>query len=224
MDNTQQALKAAVLGAQEQQAPQSNPLGASHAADQANYMSGLYQYARSKDAAGASGFNTSAMVDNQAKQAAIAAKKAADVADASKYRSVPKQDGGFDFFDPEGNQVDIATLTNRTNTKASDWIKDSTNPIDTQYLEDTKNLNGLIQAVQSKDTSALNKYKKGFADNGLPDLTQSKVEDILNQYHQYYKRYYLTRQEDPSAWGTRPNENPLVPAPQTLGATDQVGI
>lgn len=213
-------LKAAVLGTGDVQAPAST-LGASNYAA----ISGLnhidYALPQSNLATNAA-VNISQQQDKAAKEAtALAAQKAQDMLDPKRYRVVPGKDGGFNFYAPDGTQVDIATLTQRTGTKPSDWLTGSENPIDTQYLADTKNLTGLIHAVQSKDTSALARYSKGFTDNGLPDATKMKVQDILDQYKSYYQRFYVPRSQDQQAWGVAPKSSPFVPAPQYLSAADK---
>lgn len=142
---------------------------------------------------------------------ALAAKKAEDLADPKKYRKVKKDDGGYDFFDPEGKQVDIATLTQRTETKAGDWVGDSENPIDIQYLEENKNLNDYVKAKLSNDAEKVNKYE-----TANPELKQYQgkggIDELINAFKNRYRRYYITQQQDPQAWGNRPSDTPLVPS------------
>jgi hypothetical protein len=158
-------------------------------------------------------YNTQVQVENARAAASAHAQQIADLADPSKYKRVPKQDGGFDFIGPDGQQVDIATLASRTNTDPSDWVKDSNNPIDVQYLNDYSNMKKFMDAVVSKDTNAI----KQFTDSD-PNLShyQSKggLQQLLQDFHNTYQRYYVTRAQNPQAWGYAPG-NPVVNAPQT---------
>lgn len=150
-----------------------------------------------------------AQVARQKVAASLAEQKAADLADPKKYRQVKNATGGYDFYDPDGSKIDVATLTQRTQTKPSDWLSDSEDAGDIQYINDTKNLQGLLQAVASKDAAALAQYRQGFVDNEMPDITKMNVQDILDKYKTYYKKYYT------SGFSQASSSNPVVPSPQT---------
>ncbi len=158
---------------------------------------------------------------NEAQEQVAAAKRAAalarqrqeDMSDPRKYRRVPKKDGGFDFFDPEGNQVDIATLTERTQTKPIDWIKDSQNPIDIQYLEDSNNLEDYIKAKLSKNTQKITQYEANTALGNYQG--KGGADQLINDFKKHYERYYVPRTQNPNAWGSVPSDQPFVPAPQS---------
>lgn len=221
MDNYA-ALRDATLGAQQIQAPGGNPLGASNAPELAKLFTSSFQLPQSEAATKAQAFNTGTTVANQqqaeaeARQAEAArlkaeAQKIQDESDPSKYTLKKKEDGGFDFFDPHGNQVDIATYAKKTGVKPADVLKDSENPIDIQFVHDYNNLNDLLSAVVNKDTDKLDSYRQQFEAQGLPDITKQKPHDIIEQFHKYYQRMYVPRQQDPQAWGVTPNSNIFIP-------------
>lgn len=234
MDNTAnfEALKAATLGAQAIQTPGST-LGASNAPEIAAMYQSSFQLPQSQAATvGAAGVAGDIMEQRRA-AAAAAARAAAeakakeeDLADPKKYRRVKKSDGGYDFFAPDGSQVDIATLTQRTQTKARDWVDDSENPIDIQYLEESKNLNDYIKAKLTKNEKVYQAYEEAN-----PELKQYQdkggVDRLINQFKQRYERYYVPRSVNPNAWGTRPSDNPLIPSrnvdPYDLGGDGGIG-
>lgn len=151
--------------------------------------------------------------------AALAKQKQEDMSDPKKYRQVKKDDGGYDFFDPEGNQVDIATLTSRTQTKAGDWLSDSENPIDMQYLAESKNLNEYINAKLSRNTKVSDAYEEAN-----PELKKYQgkggVHQLADAFKKRYERYYVPRSQNANAWGTRPGDNPLVPSRNTSDELD----
>lgn len=219
MDNFA-ALKAATLGAQQIQSPAS-PLGASSAPELALLHQSGFQLPQSNAATGAQAYNTNVTVANQ-KQAAQAhvealkarAKEIADATDPKNYTVKRKEDGGFDFFDPKGQQIDIATYTSKTGQKASDVLKDSENPIDIQYVADKKNLEDLINAIVNKDSAKLDSYKQLAEAEGISDLTKMKPQEVIDQFKKHYERYYVPRTQDPAAWGKTPSPQLAVPNQQ----------
>ncbi len=215
MDNSQnfEALKAATLGANAISAPTST-LGASNAPEIASLYQSSFQLPQSAGAAGAAAGIAGDIAAQQraaaARAAAMAKQKTDDLSDPKKYRAVKKQDGGYDFFDPDGKQVDIATLTSRTQTKPADWVGDSDNPIDIQYLEESKNLNKYIRAKLSGNQKAYSAFEEAN-----PELKKYQgkggVDKLVNTFKQSYERYYVPRSVNPNAWGTRPSDNPMFP-------------
>lgn len=141
------------------------------------------------------------------------AQKLQDMTDPGKYQKVKKEDGGFDFIDPEGNQVDIATLSQRTGTKALDWIKDSENPIDIQYLNDYSNLQDFMSAVLSKDKKKIDSFTS--TDKNLQRYTKGRggVDQLLRDFKKSYQRYYTPRSVNAQAWGKAPSRV-VVPTAQ----------
>lgn len=210
----EQGLRDAVLGAGQVQAP------ASPYSDIAALYAPEFQAMQSE--AGGQAIVGGAQAQKEAATRAAAQKKEreADLSDPSKYRVVKKEDGGFDFFAPDGSQVDIATLSSRTSTKPSDWIKDSENPIDIQYMNDYANLQDYVSAVLSKDKKKVDEYRAGS-----PQLSQyddrGGIDRLIEQFQKSYNRYYV-----PSKWGESPG-GPVVPTRQTgtsFGLGDTGGI
>lgn len=227
MDNSSNfaALKQATLGAQAIQSPTST-LGASNAPELAKLYQSSFQLPQSSGATGAAAGVASDIAAAQraaaAKAEAEAKQKAADEADINKYRFVQKPDGGYDFFAPDGQQVDIATLSQKTGVKPVDILfnsklgTDSQNPIDIQYAEDQKNLNDYIRAKLSNNKTKVQGYEAA-----KPELSQYQgqggAHKLITDFQGYYQRYYVPRSVNPTAWGYNPGSNPLVPSPDTSG-------
>lgn len=220
MDNTGnfEALKQATLGANAISAPTST-LGASNAPELANLYQSTFQLPQSSGATAAHAQLASDVVAEQkaaaARAAAEAKQKAADLSDPNKYRVVQKDDGGYDFFAPDGSQVDIATLTKNTGTKPTDWLAgkygDSQNPIDIQYVEDQKNLSDYIKAKLSGNKTKIDAYET--ADPSLKQYQgQGGAHQLISKFQQAYQRYYVPRTQDPNAWGQNPGDSPQVPS------------
>lgn len=212
MDNTANfdALKQATQGAAAISAPAS-PLGASSAPELAALYQSTFQLPQSQAGAGSAG-QLAGQID--AEQKAAAAKAAAeakqrqqDLQDPSKYRAVQKPDGGYDWYAPDGKQVDIATLTQQTGTSPTDWIAGkygkSQNPVDIQYAQDSKNLEDFVNAVLGGDTKKVQQYTDkepqlaNYSDKG-------GISKLINEFQQNYQRYYVPRAQDANAWGASP--------------------
>lgn len=154
-------------------------------------------------------YNTGVTVANQRDAASSKLSMLKDMKDPNKYKKVRKEDGGFDFFDPTGKQVDIATYSRNTGIRPSDVLGDSENPIDIQYLRDKDNLQKYIQAYYDKDEETINDYKKNE-----PRLANIKTPDeLIKLFKQSYQRYYVPRTQDPNAWGQNPGESLLRQTP-----------
>lgn len=227
MDNsaTFAALKAATLGAQDIQAPPST-LGASDydAISKYNYID--YALPQSNFATNAGNNIAQQQVAEQkaaaARAAALAKQKEEDMADPRKYRkgatingkfmeNATKEDGGYDFFDPNGQQVDIATLTQRTGTKPSTWLEGSQNPIDLQYAAELNNLNDYVNAKLGGNSEKAQEYEEAE-----PLLAQYQgkggMQKLMDKFNQRYERYFVPRSTNPNAWGTVPDDKPLIPS------------
>lgn len=153
-------------------------------------------------------FNTGVTVENAKASASQKLQELRDQVDPSKYQVVRKADGGYDFFDPQGNQIDIATYSERTGARPVDVLKDSENPIDMQYLRDYDLLQDYIQAHFDKDQAKVSEYQKNE-----PRLKQVKTpEELIELFKRSYRRYYVPRTQDSSAWGQRPG-GPLFSNP-----------
>lgn len=202
-------LRQAVLGAGNIQSPAS-PLGASQGPELAALFQSTYQLPQATGAVSA-GANIAAEQVAAAKRAAAEAKaRADDLSDPKKYRRVRKADGGFDFFAPDGSQVDIATLTQRTGTRPLDWIDDSDNPIDKNYIANWKNLNDYMNAVTNQEATKIAVIKAKAKKNGR-DLSKYEdeggVDRLVRDFRQAYRRYY-----DPSSWGVKPSTRTFIPS------------
>lgn len=204
-----ESLRAAVLGAGTAPMPAS-PLGASLAPELAGLNAASFAVPVSNSSAGGLVVQAQEANDRAARAAAATKQKQADLTNPKSYRKVKKKDGGFDFYDPDGNQVDIATITQRTGAKAREFIKDSENPIDIQYMEESDNLQDYITAKLSGNKKKYQEYEQAN-----PELKRYQgkggVDKLISKFKQRYERYYVPRSENPNAWGTRPSDNPLVP-------------
>jgi hypothetical protein len=216
----QASLTAAVLGAHNIQAPQSNPMGAYNGAEISNYNKGAFQLPQSQGASKAAGFNDSTLVSNQIvnrKNDKILAQRQMDVADKSKYRRIRKADGGFDFVDPNGKQIDIATLSKLTDTKPEYWISDSENPTDIQYIEQKKHLDTYLQAKLGGDQKTVNAYEA--TDPALQSYQgKGGPHQLIQDFYDHFKRYY-----SPQDWGANNGDN-MFHTPDPYGLSGGGGI
>lgn len=206
-------LKAATLGAANISAPAS-PLGASSAPELAKLYQSGFQLPQATGATNAAGNIAQEQVKAAAAAAAVAKQKQADLSNISAYKIVQKPNGGYDFFQPDGKQVDIATVSQATGTPPSKLVADSQNPIDIQYRNDYNNLQKYVDAVLSKDTKTIKEFQS--SEPALQQYNdQGGIHRLIQNFQQSYQRYYVTRDQNPNAWGANIPSNPIVQAPQT---------
>ena len=196
-----QALRDAVLGARNIQAPPS-PLDASP--EIANLYRSSFQLPQSEIATGALANIGEEQIKYQKDVEAKTQQLEQDMADFSKYKKVPKDNGGYDFIDPQGNQVDVATVSQRTGTRPTEIVKDSDNPEDQQYVSDYTRLNKFVQSMQDMETGDKEAaaYVKTTVDNdpGLKKLWSEHLaknsspddftQKIMDYFRQHYSKYY----------------------------------
>ena len=148
-------------------------------------------------------YNLSARVYNQKLEAQRKLQEEQDMLDPTKYIMRLKEDGGYDFYDPKGNQIDIATYSKATNQRPVDIVKDSQNPIDIQYAQDWTGLQKYVQAILDGDKTTITEMQTQD-----PELKQysgkGDLDKLMQRFKQHYQRYYVPRTQNPNAWGARP--------------------
>lgn len=109
----------------------------------------------------------------------------ADQADPTKYEKVRKTDGGFQFLDPTGKEIDINTFAQRTGQRRVDILEDSENPVDQEYINDWQNMNELAQAFYNNDTATIQAYQ-----SANPELANRKPADLMSELIRKYPHIY----------------------------------
>ena len=163
-----------------------------------------------------SGLNNSAQgLGGMANQAAEAEKQAAEAArqaqmqkikdklDPNKYRAEKdREDGGYSFYDPDGNQIGIDRFSAVTGVDPATILAKSDNPFDLQYVNDYKNTREIVTAIQNGDSDKLNDYR---AEN--QELGKMTPEDLMRELIRKYPHIYGNGQYKDSY---RNNNNPLL--------------
>lgn len=108
-----------------------------------------------------------------------------DMFDPNKYVKKRKEDGGFDFYDPTGKQIDIATFAKFTGKRRADILSDSENPLDLKYLRDYQDTLDVIDAINSGDTARIQEYAAA-----QPALRGMTPDDLLKRLMQQYPHMY----------------------------------
>lgn len=147
-------------------------------------------------------------VAQQEKEAAEAARQAAmqkikDKLDPSKYRAEKdREDGGYSFYDPDGNQIGIDRFSAVTGVDPAKILANSDNPFDLQYVNDYNNTRDLVTAIQNGDVDTINAFR---AEN--KNLDQMKPEDLMRELIRKYPHIYGNGQYKDSY---KNNNNPLL--------------
>lgn len=191
--NQYAALKSAVLGAQVNTAPGASPLGSFP--ELAKLYSSAPQVEQVHLKASGDSYNTGVTADNAAaaqqasQQAAL--QKLKDVQDPSKYQQVQKQDGGYAFYDPLGNEISAQQYASVVGKSPADILKNSQNPVDKAFVQDYNQLQNYINdkanakndpkaksAAQAVETQVRSTY-------GI-QLHQQNPTDVINAFMQAY--------------------------------------
>jgi hypothetical protein len=181
------ALRDAVLGAGGIQ-PSASPLGSFPE------LSRMYaSSAQLPQATGAANILTNQATDIvKQREAAASAKKS-----KAKYRRIKRSDGGFGFYDPDGNEISAHDYAAATDSTPSQVLSDSENPIDIGYQQDYKNLQEYInnklnakhdQEANDAAVATEQQVKKAYGVD-LGKLTPSQLIDkFKEQYPTIYGR------------------------------------
>lgn len=199
MDNYAQ-LRDAVLGSQQQGSPTS-PLGSFP--ELAKLYASSFQLPLSNAATKAQGAQTDTTVYNQ-KQAEEEAKankidelkaqaqQLQDAQDPSKFQQVPKDDGGYSFYDGAGNEISAFDFARATGKRPDEVLSKSQNPIDIGFKQDYKQLQDYLNAkANSKnDPDGAGQTAKGIEDvvkqqYGI-DLHKMKIADVIKRFQTAY--------------------------------------
>ena len=152
--------------------------------------------------------NIAGEVAEQEKQAAEAARQAQmqkikDKLDPNKYRAEKdREDGGYSFYDPDGNQIGIDRFSAVTGIDPAKILSNSDNPFDLQYVNDYNNTRDLVTAIQNGDVDTINAFK---AEN--KELGKMKPEDLMRELIRKYPHIYGNGQYKDSY---KNNNNPLL--------------
>ena len=147
-------------------------------------------------------------VAQQEKEAAEVARQAQmqkikDKLDPSKYRAEKdREDGGFSFYDPDGNKIGIDRFSAVTGVDPATILKNSDNPFDLQYVNDYNNTRDLVTAIQNGDVDTINAFR---AENA--ELGQMKPEDLMRELIRKYPHIYGNGKYQDSY---KNNNNPLL--------------
>lgn len=185
-------LRDAVLGAQSIQSPTS-PLGSFP--ELAQLYQSSFQLPQSSGASGVLAQNTNDVVDEQKRQAAAAASSGGGGGGGrgggGGFTVKARKDGGFGFYDADGNEVSAAEYASATGKDLSTVLKNSKNPVDKAFLLDFKQLNGYINnklnakndpkarsAAQAVETQVRKLYNI--------KMHQQTPDDLINAFMQAY--------------------------------------
>lgn len=125
-------------------------------------------------------------------QEAVTAQKAPKKSD---YKKVKREDGGFGFYDPNGNEISAQDYAVAIGAKPSEVLTDSENPIDIGYLEDYRNLQEYMEAkFNSKSNEKLAKKAKQIEESVKKsfnvDISTMNPSALIDRFKQQYPTVY----------------------------------
>lgn len=201
------ALRAAVLGAQNIQAPVS-PNAAWASPEIAQAAASSFQLPQSN--AGANAIGQQADMDLKAAEEAKAyeEKRKAAMLDPNRYSQLPKDDGGYTFLDPEGKEISAHDYARVTGKSVDSILADSENPIDMGFLEDYNNLRDFLSAVQNNDEETRDAI---MAENPELKNFENDIPGLIKQFQNHYPTVYGLRRD-----GNQPVNRTYIPSSKVL--------
>lgn len=110
-----------------------------------------------------------------------------DMFDPSKYKQIRREDGGFDYYDPQGKQIQLNQYAQITGKRPYDILKDSENSVDLQYIQDYKSMQELANAFANGDKEYLDK----LPDNMKQYLKGKTMNDVMLDFKKQYPQVYI---------------------------------
>jgi hypothetical protein len=155
--------------------------------------------------------NAQTSAQAQADQTTVANAKAAASQKASNYQQIARPDGGFGFYDPNGQEITAAQYASATGKAPGDVLKNSTNPIDIGYQKDFKDLQDYInlKLQSSKDTAAKQKataIEQDVQKNYKINISKMTPAQLIQQFQSAY----------PTVYGANQGNAPGVPSGHTF--------
>lgn len=185
-----ESLRQAILGAPSIQAPPST-LGASQGPELAQMALAGFQLPQSSGAASALSQVSADQVSAQNAAASAARSSGGGRTSAGGYTVKPRKDGGFGFYDADGNEISASDYASATGKSLDSVLKKSNNPVDKAFLQDYKQLNDYINnklnakndpkarsAAQAVETQVRKLYN-------IP-LHQQTPDSLINAFTQAY--------------------------------------
>lgn len=112
-----------------------------------------------------------------------------DLLDPSKYKQEIDENGGYKFFDPAGQEINVKQYSSATGKHITDVLKKSQNPSDQQFTRDYGMIEKLGGIMQSGDKKALDKLYKE-----QPDLKKQidgkTYSQIVTDFRKYYPKFF----------------------------------
>lgn len=197
------AYKNAIQSGAQMGAPTDNLMGSRMGGNLANFMNVNFQNA-------ATSGPTQGLIGTQARDAANQEQMAAearanavadlkdklqqakDMQDPSKFSIQKAQDGGLRYFDPMGKPISLSQYTQVTGKNPSDILKNSDNMLDKQYVNDYKNMEGIVNAFANGDKGFLDKLDPATKQKiqGYGNNDQERMTNMMNAFRNLYPNVY----------------------------------
>lgn len=133
------------------------------------------------------------------------------LSDPKNYQQVKKDDGGFDFLDPDGKKISVNQYSKVTGLTPDEILKSSDNKLDRQYVNDFNNMTDLVHAIETNNQKEIaNIGIRFYGDtNAKPDddvnkkavekvqaLANLNTNDMFKAFRDYYPNVYSDNRWD----------------------------
>ena len=164
----------------------------------ANTYKGAYQAEIAKPMADAAVYNSGVTIDRQVADLKMAQADSESKTDKSKYQRVKRKDGGFGFYDPNGQEISAYQYANAIGSTPAEVLSDSENPIDIGYIQDYDDLNTYLQASLAKNSDENAKAvwdemnRIVYEDTGVKLWTLTP-QQVIDSFKKNYPTVYGTK-------------------------------
>lgn len=119
----------------------------------------------------------------------------ADMVDPKKFQKLINDTGGYDFYDPSGNQISALDYSKGTNSRITDVLKDSSNQEDKDFNSDwnfLQTLGKLVNNPGQTDKDGKTELQKFWEKNPerKDQFQDSNYSEILDTFKEAYPSYF----------------------------------
>lgn len=151
-------------------------------------------------------------------------KMAADLADPNNYVRSVAQDGGYNFYKPDGTPITVQEYSQATGKQINKALEGSNSRQDLEFTSEYDKLKQYGAALAG-DSDAATKFKEKNGDwLNKPGNKDMSYTDVVSNFKKYYNSYFQLGQDISNSGAMRNNANTTLSPGGWLGAGNVRGI
>lgn len=105
-----------------------------------------------------------------------------DEVDPKNFKMEPADDGGYNFYDGAGKQIDIGTFARATGARPNELLKDSQNPNDQKFVRDFEIVQTIANAMVNGDKDTIGTMRSQYMYTGEDGKPVDPIGSLLEKY------------------------------------------